>query len=98
MPHSQFLELDADDRAKAMAFVIEDASRCDLCGTSEWEWEENKRAYAPVEHMCMGCYMKDVYSRDIDDRAPGTMVRLVPTGTVDHAKRLVRERREAMRQ
>jgi hypothetical protein len=65
-----------------------------LCGTAEWEWEEDKRAYAPLEHFCMGCYIKNVYADSIDN-APGVTVRLSPTGTIEHAKRVVKERRRA---
>lgn len=94
IPHSEFLDWSSDDRAKAIAFVYEDAAHCDLCGTAEWEWDEDKRAYAPLENFCMGCYIKTVYSDSIDS-APGVTVQLTPTGTIDHAKRLVSEKRKA---
>ena len=77
-----------------MAFSIEDSLNCGLCGTSEWEWEEDKKAYAPVEQFCMGCYIKTVYSDSIDS-SPGVTVQLGPTKTIEHAKRLMDEKRKA---
>jgi hypothetical protein len=74
--------------------VLEETLRCTLCGTAEWEWEHDKRAYAPVEEFCMGCYLKSVFT---DDLGPGASIGLAPTGTVEHAKRLVAEKRRAVR-
>lgn len=42
----------------------------------------------------MGCYMKSVYT---DDTGPGVTIGLAPTRTVEHAKRLVAEKRKAVR-
>lgn len=67
-----------------------------MCGTAEWEWEEDKRAYAPVEHFCMGCYMKTVHGEGADG-APGVTVHLAPTGTIEHARRIVREKKAALK-
>ena len=44
--------------AKALAFMLEKSARCDMCGTAEWEWEADRRAYEPVEKFCMGCYLR----------------------------------------
>jgi hypothetical protein len=74
---------------------MEKAMRCDLCGTAEWEWEEDKRAYAPAEQFCMGCYMKTVYG-DGGNSSPGTTIRLVPTNTVEHARIMVAQKKKAM--
>ena len=79
-----------------MAFVLEKNQRCDLCGTAEWEWEEDKRAYAPVEHFCMGCYLKTVQGEDTSP-PPGTTIQLAPTGTIEHARRLVKEKKAALK-
>lgn len=67
-----------------------------MCGTAEWEWEEDKRAYAPVEHFCMGCYMKAIQGEGAES-APGVTIHLAPTDTVEHARRLVREKKQAMK-
>lgn len=72
--------------------------RCDLCGTAEWEWEEDKRAYAPTEQFCMGCYMKTVYGDGGGGNTPGTTIRLVPTNTIEHARILVSQKKRAMMQ
>jgi hypothetical protein len=62
-----------------------------LCGTAEWEWEANKRAYAPAERFCMGCYLKAIASHDVADN-PGASVVLKPTTGRDAAKRLLQEK------
>ena len=71
--------------------------RCDMCGTASWEWDENRRAYEPVEKFCHGCYIKTVAGTDNNDM-PGTTIELVPTGTVEHAKRLVKQKQRAARE
>lgn len=93
IPHSEFLEWLPEDRAKALAFQIEKSSKCVLCGTAEWEWEENKRAYEPIEKFCMGCYLKSIAGEDSGSMA-GTTVTLVPTSSVASAKRLVALKRK----
>jgi hypothetical protein len=90
--HSEFLEWSGEDRAKAMAFQIEKAMKCAMCGTAEWEWDENRRAYEPVEKFCMGCYLKAITNEDAG-ALPGTTISLVPTSTVESAKRLTRLKR-----
>ena len=96
IPHSQFLDWSADDRAKALAFMIENASKCALCGTAAWEWEENRRAYTPVEHLCPGCYAKESLS-ELTGSTPGTTVRLVPAGSQESAQRIIQQRKESRR-
>lgn len=79
IPHSVFLQWKPEDRAKVLAYLLEKAARCTMCGTAPWEWEENKFAYTPVEELCQGCYRKSVY-QDTEGRSlPGTNVKLVPT-------------------
>lgn len=95
--HSEFLDWPIDDRSKALAFQLEKASRCALCGTAEWEWEENKRAYYPIEEFCPGCYQKSML-QETAGQVPGTTVKLVPAKSQDHAKRLVSQRRKAERE
>lgn len=78
IPHSEFLDWDLEDRAKALAYRVEKAERCSMCGTAPWEWEENKFAYMVEERHCRGCYMKHVSNED-KRRLPGTTVELVRT-------------------
>lgn len=77
--HSKFLEWDPEDRAKVLAFALEQSARCTQCGTAPWEWEENKFAYTAVEELCKGCYQKSVYQDTQSKSLPGTNVKLVPT-------------------
>jgi hypothetical protein len=42
IPHSEFLDWTPEDRAKTLAFMMEKALRCDLCGTAEWEWDADR--------------------------------------------------------
>jgi hypothetical protein len=97
IPHSEYLDWDAEDQAKAMAYQFEDAQRCQMCGTADWEWEENKRAYEPVMTTCWGCYYKDI-AREGQNIGPGVTVSLEKPGTMAAAKREVLERRLAQRQ
>jgi hypothetical protein len=73
IPHSEFLEWLNEDRAKALAFMLEKASRCEMCGTADWEWAENQHAYEPVERFCMGCYLKHMANED-NKSLPGTTI------------------------
>jgi len=79
IPHSEFLDWDAEDRSKVLAFALEQSERCDQCGTAPWEWEQDKFAYTAVEVLCKGCYQKSVFSDTESKSLPGTNVRLVPT-------------------
>lgn len=69
-----------------MAWKIEESSRCQMCGTAEWEWEANRFAYEPVQKRCQGCYLKDIANED-DQNAPGTTVVLLPPTSVTEAMR-----------
>lgn len=94
-PHSWWLDLDAEDRAKQVAFLLESNERCDMCGTAEWEWKENQHAYEPVDHFCRGCYMKSVFQDQESGGLPGTNVKLVPFSPMRQAERIVRARKQA---
>lgn len=97
IPHSTFLEWHPDDRSKVVAYLLEEAERCDMCGTSSWEWKENRFAYEPVETFCHGCYQKSVYSETEQDPLPGTTVSLVPVTEYRKAERAVAaEKQRAM--
>lgn len=86
IPHSVFLEWLPEDRAKAMATIMEASLRCNMCGTAQWEWDENKFAYAAVEEFCQGCYQKSVFNDQEAKSLPGTNVRLMPTTPMMKAK------------
>jgi hypothetical protein len=89
LPHSVFLEWEPEDRAKAIAYHLEKNERCQLCGSANWEWDQNRFAYEAVETMCQGCLRISAMQETTGNR-PGVSVVLSPTGTVDHAKRLKR--------
>jgi len=76
LPHSALLEWDQEDRAKLHAHLIEESTRCVMCGTKDWEWEENKFAYMAQEKTCQGCYLKHMASEE-GDSLPGTTYELV---------------------
>jgi hypothetical protein len=95
IPHSQFLDWDPEDRSKQLAFMAESASRCQLCGTAPWEWEENKFAFTAVEEFCQGCYQKQVYQDQQGSSLPGTNVKLIPTTPQLTAKLALKARRRS---
>jgi hypothetical protein len=97
IPHSTFMAWDEVDQAKALAFLLHASEKCSLCGTAEWEWDEDQGgsrfAYEPVEKVCMGCYKK----HDMGEGGPGAFVMLEPTGTPESAKRFVEQERAHLR-
>lgn len=76
IPHSAFLDWDPEDRAKALAYRAEKSERCVMCGTAQWEWEENPHAYIVEDVHCPGCYRKHRANEE-KGRLPGTSVQLV---------------------
>jgi len=62
-----------------------------MCGTAEWEWDADRFAYEPVEKYCHGCFIKDA-AQDTDPRRnmAGITVELLPTRTIEGAKRFVK--------
>lgn len=98
--HSVFLQWEPADRAKALAFFLEKSSRCQMCGTADWEWDEkqggNRRAYEPVERFCPGCHIKlSAATHDPNRNTDGITVELEPTGTRASALRLLKQARRA---
>lgn len=92
IPHSEFLDWDPVDRAKQIAYMIEDAQRCQMCGTADWEWDADANAYTPVEHLCRGCYREKVYTEG-KDLLPGTTVRLAKTDSAQVRKMRAKQER-----
>jgi hypothetical protein len=95
IPHSKFLTWEAEDKAKVLAYIMEQNTRCSLCGTAAWEWEENKFAYTAVDEFCRGCYQKAMYKDTESNTLPGTNVRLTPTTPILKAKMVVSARKRA---
>lgn len=73
--HDEFLEWPAEERAKALAYKTEESLTCSMCGTAEWEWEEDRFAYEPMEKICRGCELKDLVSTE---HRPGKFTILRP--------------------
>lgn len=92
IPHSEWLSWPAEDRAKTIAYIQEDAARCSMCSTAQWEWDENPYAYEPVEEFCKGCYLKSIASEDAG-KMPGTRVTLTPVTAQLRAKQWVENER-----
>ena len=94
IPHSEFLAWDPLDRAKALGFMAYEGEKCALCGTADWEWEEDKFAYEPVLHQCWGCYYKSVYYDSLGKPPAGATVELQKVTPQMQAQREVREMKE----
>lgn len=66
---------------------MERASRCNMCGTSSDEWEDDPYAYEAVRHFCPGCMRREIMSEDND--APlgkGVSIKLMPKAAVARMK------------
>ena len=70
---------DVDDRNKVIATLFEEGSRCQMCGTAEWEWKADRYAYHSALHVCLGCQNIELSSED-QDTAPGGKMVLIPRG------------------
>jgi hypothetical protein len=68
--------------------LLEKSERCNMCGTAQWEWEEDLNAYSPIYHTCHGCRIKEALSEDNTPKGKGTSIRLVPRQV---AERMARE-------
>lgn len=77
IPHSEFLDWEDEDRAKAIAWVAEQGTKCPNCGTADWEWERDPYAYEPVANICHGCEVKE-YAREETANHAGVFVTLRP--------------------
>jgi len=85
LPHSALLEWNEEDRAKLAAYLLEHNARCQMCGTADWEWEEDRYAYEPIAKQCWGCYIKD-RATDENERLPGSTMTLVPTKEAENLR------------
>jgi hypothetical protein len=91
IPHEKFLEWDPASRAKVVAYLLEEAETCQLCGTAAWEWKENRHAYDVQEVFCPGCYRKEVSNEG--DKLPGTRIELIPVTTELRDRQYMRDLR-----
>lgn len=94
LAHSEFLSWSAEDRDKAIAYLLEQSLTCQMCGTAPWQWEEDEHAFMAEEHWCKGCYLKKVSSEDAGS-LPGTTTVLVPTTAERMSQLAEREKRRA---
>lgn len=79
IPHSEFLRRwSPEDRAKVAAYMTEHASVCQMCGTSPYQWEEDRYAFEPVVEVCHGCEKKDILRDDDAKLPPGASIVLIP--------------------
>ena len=59
---------------KLLATLTEEAQRCGMCGTADWEWSEDKFAYMPTVHVCEGCKLREAARDDAKDIDGGTII------------------------
>jgi hypothetical protein len=59
---------------KLLAIQLEDAERCQMCGTSPWEWEEDRFAYTAVVHTCKDCQLREAAREDAAEISGGSIV------------------------
>ena len=99
IPWKRYLaEFDRSDRARIIALQLEEGSRCGLCGTMPWEWEENPDAYEAMPVVCPGCRLKD-QTRDLQDtKTPGVSIRLIPKALVAKMRETPRRRPRSPRE
>jgi hypothetical protein len=59
---------------KLLAIISEESSRCGLCGTAKWEWEEDPHAYLATIDVCEGCKQREVARDTVKDVSGGSIV------------------------
>jgi hypothetical protein len=96
--HSEFLSWDVDDQSQALAFAMEKAAYCQLCGTADWQWDEkvggSRHAFEAVENFCHGCYHQSgAQTNDPNRNMDGITVGLSRTNTREAAQRMVRQQK-----
>lgn len=90
LPHSDLLGWDPVDRAKLVAHLVSSGERCTMCGTAQWEWDQDPGAYEAGTHLCLGCRTKEEAAEDAP-KISGQRVVLVPR-RVAEARRARRTR------
>jgi hypothetical protein len=78
LPHSQLHSWSESDRAKLIAHLLEEQTRCSSCGTAGWEWKSDRFAYEASAHYCQGCFLLDAAAEDSTQRRAGMKIVLLP--------------------
>lgn len=61
---------------KVLAWLAEEAQRCNMCGTADYEWDADKFAYVAHVNVCRGCALRE-QSSDLAKDVPGGSVVLL---------------------
>lgn len=56
--------------------MMERGTKCTMCGTHAWEWDQDRFAYEPMVEVCHGCMLKEMARENATD--PGQSITLVP--------------------
>ena len=98
IPHSEFLSWPEDDQDKTIAWLLAKREVCDLCGTKESDWVDERGwplqdpPLTPVAHKCHGCAQKEQFRKaNYKDGTPsGVTIIFMPSERVDSKGRIVR--------
>lgn len=80
------------DRSVVVAVALEEAQRCGLCGTANWQWEDDPEAFVAASVVCPGCARRDVATEEAGSaaRQHGATVQLLPR---EHAEDVIQTAR-----
>jgi len=84
LPHSQFLSWDPDDQDKALAWLLEDMSRCPGCGTHPDDWIGEEKypleppPYSVGSQRCLGCVAAERERKKFPENATGYQTHFKP--------------------
>lgn len=99
-----YLEWDADDRSKVMAYFLEKSLECSSCGTAGWQWDPEQGghplAFEAVATTCPGCARRDI-AREMKGKgpnAPGEHMSLVPRAAAEKMAQTPRRRPRSPRE
>jgi hypothetical protein len=66
---------------------MEKSARCNMCGSSQAEWDEDPDAYEAIRMMCPGCMRREVLSDDADaPKTKGMSIRLIPRAAAERMR------------
>ena len=91
IPHSVFLDWEEYDQDKALAWMIEDRTRCQRCGTKPTEWldkegyEVEPPPYHATDRRCYGCATLDDHRSRIPSELRSSIDAYLVPGEGDHA-------------
>jgi hypothetical protein len=101
LPYSSLFEdpWTDEDRAILLAVKLEKAQVCPMCGTPEWEHEENPGSYEAAVRVCPGCALKDNKRSESDDKLPpGAHIQLIPADVAERLRQTPRRRPRSARE